>query len=87
MLLDIQSLPADIRSVYGDAPEEVHKAVKKGSSTIIVHTTDRERHVWKKHGKRWSVETEAQVRDKEAERIEKARTEQSQRTLWGVRIP
>lgn len=47
-------LPPDLLAHY-DAGV-VHKATKKGKSTIVVQTRDKRQEVWKKHGGRWLLE-------------------------------
>ena len=54
MLLRYEELPEDIQKGY-EGPYRVHKAEKKGTSTIIVHTKSRTKDTWKKSGEGWII--------------------------------
>ena len=51
-------LPPDLLTHYGTT--RVHKATKKGKSTIVVQTRDKQQDVWRKHGKRWVLDSPRQ---------------------------
>lgn len=54
MKLAWDSLPPEIQTGYDSG--QIHKVVKKGTSTIIVHTRDTySRDVWSKSGKSWML--------------------------------
>jgi hypothetical protein len=94
----IDNMPDSLYSYYNN-PESATptKAQKKGSSTIIVHTDARERHVWKKKGKLWFIESNSKVPKKERRRTHPSsgrpplrqhmgQQEPVTRTPWGQEI-
>lgn len=52
-----KELPQEIKSYYTVA-DVVHKAVKRGTTLILIHTTDNIRQRWRKTGKTWNRVTD-----------------------------
>lgn len=55
MKLKFEQMPQELQDYYGR--DSLHKVIKKGSSTIVVHTIDHKQDVWKKHGNGWKKES------------------------------
>ena len=81
MKLKKNDLPPVMQTMYKDLT--IFKAEKKGSSTIVIMLSEpKETHVWRKSGKRWTMEGERvsdSVRREKREASKKARRQKEKK--------